>query len=586
MVAVCDLGRAAERVRARPERRGVAAAEPARHGRRAAAGDRRRRGDRPASPSRRSAGRKCSCSPISPPAAWPEDGVKRDRRGAGRGAGRADLPVRRGRRGDEERVAGRARDRAAPCCGRASRCTSRRRWRATSGARRRWSSLCCRRGRRSSKSAASGSSSSTTTGKAASTFEVADLPLGTHQGSVQLVAADPLAVDNTRYFTVEVRPPARVLLLAERVGGCAVRAARRSSPSLGDAATRFECDVAHVRRRRRSDARRFSGGAAARPRAAARRPVDAAVASTPRAAAAWASSSGTTRSAKRRRSTARRRSGCCPASCKRISREETYLRPRRLDHPALAGLRDYDEEIPWQVCQVFRFWQFDELAGDAYVVATFANDEPAILERHRRPRARADRDDAVFRSARARGPRAVERARPTSRGRSSACAISWPATWRRTPRSGSTTSPAKRRGCGWRRGSRCRTTCCACPTARRAGRVAAGGDELAVGVTDELGNYRLTAGGASREARPRLQRQRAAGGQRAGARSTRRRSLAALPKDRVRLADDLGGSGSNTSTSAASGRELYPWAIALVALVWGAEHVLANRFYRARPRED
>jgi hypothetical protein len=30
-----------------------------------------------------------------------------------------------------------------------------------------------------------------------------------------------------------------------------------------------------------------------------------------------------------------------------------------------------------------------------------------------------------------------------------------------------------------------------------------------------------------------------------------------------------------------SGRELFPWAILFVALVWGGEHWLANRFYRA-----
>jgi hypothetical protein len=33
-------------------------------------------------------------------------------------------------------------------------------------------------------------------------------------------------------------------------------------------------------------------------------------------------------------------------------------------------------------------------------------------------------------------------------------------------------------------------------------------------------------------------------------------------------------------TAGHGGRELYPWAIALVAIVWGAEHVLSNRFYR------
>src|SRR5690606_22125470 len=53
-------------------------------------------------------------------------------------------------------------------------------------------------------------------GKGRVVFEVSDLPLGTHQGSVVMAATDPLMVDNTRYFTVEVRPPAKVLLLATK----------------------------------------------------------------------------------------------------------------------------------------------------------------------------------------------------------------------------------------------------------------------------------------------------------------------------------------------------------------------------------
>jgi hypothetical protein len=54
---------------------------------------------------------------------------------------------------------------------------------------------------------------------------------------------------------------------------------------------------------------------------------------------------------------------------------------------------------------------------------------------------------------------------------------------------------------------------------------------------------------------------------------------AALPKERVRLADNLDAV-ENYVNIGRSGRELYPWAIALVALVWSSEHLLANRFYK------
>jgi hypothetical protein len=55
--------------------------------------------------------------------------------------------------------------------------------------------------------------------------------------------------------------------------------------------------------------------------------------------------------------------------------------------------------------------------------------------------------------------------------------------------------------------------------------------------------------------------------------------VAALPKDRVKLADDVDEVEAYVNVGR-SGRELYPWAIMLVAVVWGAEHVLSTRFYR------
>src|SRR5690606_7609647 len=60
---------------------------------------------------------------------------------------------------------------------------------------------------------------------------------------------------------------------------------------------------------------------------------------------------------------------------------DTYLRPRRLDHPMLAGLRNSAEELPWQICRVFSYWTFEKLGAEAYTIAGFANDKPALIER-------------------------------------------------------------------------------------------------------------------------------------------------------------------------------------------------------------
>lgn len=121
------------------------------------------------------------------------------------------------------------------------------------------------------------------------------------------------------------------------------------------------------------------------------------------------------------------------------------------------------------------------------------------------------------------------------------------------------------------------------PDGQPSGRVATGDEELAVSVTEELGNYRLTAGGDAKtldrgfsvNAAPDVSKLD---------RIDPATLVAALPKERVRLADSLDEVEAYVNVGR-SGRELYPWAIALVAMVWGAEHVLANRFYRQAPVE-
>jgi hypothetical protein len=99
-----------------------------------------------------------------------------------------------------------------------------------------------------------------------------------------------------------------------------------------------------------------------------------------------------------------------------------------------------------------------------------------------------------------------------------------------------------------------------------------------VSISDALGNYRLTAGGRSQRldrgfsvnAPPQVSELK---------RLDPEAIVAAFPKDRVQLAANLE-SVEKYVNIGRRGRELYAWAIGLVALVWSAEHVLANRFYK------
>jgi hypothetical protein len=101
---------------------------------------------------------------------------------------------------------------------------------------------------------------------------------------------------------------------------------------------------------------------------------------------------------------------------------------------------------------------------------------------------------------------------------------------------------------------------------------------VAVSASDALGNYRLTAGGQSQ----RLDRGFSVNAPHEISELKRVAPTTieeALPQDRVRLADNLEAVEKYVNIGR-SGRELYSWMIGLVALIWGAEHVLANRFYK------
>ncbi|MBA3485202.1 MAG: BatA domain-containing protein [Pirellulales bacterium] len=416
-------------------------------------------------------------------------------------------------------------------------------------------------------------------GQSRAVFEVADLPLGTHQGSVQLRSADPLSADNTRYFTVEVRPPAKVLLLGERIED--TRFVHEAlAPSLGEASSRFECEAITFAAAGEAPIEDFQAVLLLDPG-----PLPDALWTRLGEFAAGGVGVGVflghnalgetpafnTEAARR----------LLPGQLKRRSGEETYLRPRQLTHPALAGLRNYDE-IPWQLCRVFSFWQFDEVAADAYVVAGYANDEPAIFERS------TGRGRTLTVTTPFSDPLEPEGREPWN----TLTAEAWPFLMLCDELVGYLTQDADER-LDYFAGETARVRLAPrqqitsyvlrLPDGQADTRVSTGEDEVAVSIADALGNYRLTAGGRSQRldrgfsvnASPEISKL---------ARMAPTAIVEALPKDRVQLADNLE-SVEKYVNIGRKGRELYAYAIGLVALIWGAEHVLANRFYRETAKD-
>jgi hypothetical protein len=382
-------------------------------------------------------------------------------------------------------------------------------------------------------------------------------------------------MDNTRYFTVEVRPPARVLLLAENAAA-ALFVRQALDPTVEGGFSRFQCDVQTFAEADEAalddyqavlllDPPDLSEGVWNRlwEYAAGGGGVGVFLGHN----AVGRLDSFNSEAAGR----------LLPGTLKRVSRAETYLRPRRLDHPALAGLKRYDEAIPWQACRVFQYWQFGD-APDAYVVAGMANEDPAIFERA------AGRGRVLVATTPFSDPLRPEGREPWNVLPERA----WPFVALVDQLVGYLGQDAEER-LNYLAGETARLVLppreqtssfiLRMPDGEAGSRLTTTGDrELSVGVTEALGNYRLTAGGESQ----RLDRGfsvNAAPEFSELARLDPEELLAALPQDRTQLIESPDEVEQHVNIGR-SGRELYAWAIALVVLVWTSEHVLSNRFYR------
>ncbi len=413
------------------------------------------------------------------------------------------------------------------------------------------------------------------------TFELGDLPLGVHQGSVRLAASDPLQADNVRYFSVEVRPAAQVLLLAEgETGALFLREALDPSLIADRASAQFECTTARYAKAQTLALESFGAVCLVDPPPLSDELWQKLVDYADQGGGVGIFLGHRARANDFNRKLPQR---LLPGALKRKSRLATYFRPQRLDHPVLRGFRDFSDEIPWPIYPVFQYWDFADFWGDSYVVARFANNRPALIER------------------------------PVGRGRAltMATAVSDPLEpvgrepWNLLPTgpepwpfvvlsnqivaylakseersldylAGETVSiplPARQRVSSFVLHP---------PTGQSLRRsLPAGENAIHLSTTDELGNYRIVSGGKRRlldrgfsvNLAPELSRL---------TRVDPKALIDALPSDQVKIARSLDDVERYVDIGR-TGRGLFPWIISLVAIVWGTESLLANRFYRETP---
>jgi hypothetical protein len=223
----------------------------------------------------------------------------------------------------------------------------------------------------------------TANGPAPIEFSLSGLELGTHQGFVRIVGSDGFAADDIQYFSIDVRPPIKVLLLGEEAGDTLfLREALEPSAAVGLSRSKFACQVGRFNEIGQLSLTDFAAVCLVDP--------------SPLSADSWktlvsfADTGGGVgvflgRNARANEMNQTEPQQLLPAKLRWAShegaRDPTFLRPVAVEHPALTVLRDLADVVPWSEFPVFKYWELEAGVQNAHVVATFANGKPALVER-------------------------------------------------------------------------------------------------------------------------------------------------------------------------------------------------------------
>jgi hypothetical protein len=216
-------------------------------------------------------------------------------------------------------------------------------------------------------------------------FSIADLESGVHQGFLRIVGQDGLAADDSRYFTVQVKPAWRVLVAAPKPAGRRAffftqAIAPESFRKTGQA--RFTCDVCELADLPRQQLANYAAVFLLDP--------------TPLEPDTWQS---LTNFASEGHGVAvflgrnampvdsfnsPQAQALLPGKLLRKDRwpdGDVYLSPRDFQHSILSAFRSQAGSIPWDAFPVFVYWRLDDPPKGVGVVVPYNNGKPALLER-------------------------------------------------------------------------------------------------------------------------------------------------------------------------------------------------------------
>jgi hypothetical protein len=216
-------------------------------------------------------------------------------------------------------------------------------------------------------------------------FSLSGLAEGTHQGVVRVTGQDALAADNSRYFTIDVRPPPAVLILTEDdQEAIYLRSALAPSRLVSTGRARFRCDVVRFEQATGQTLASYAAVCLVDPPPLPpplQKNLWQSLATYVEEGGGLAVFLGHHAVSDRAAFNAEVPQSLLAAPLERVftAGEATYLSPDTYDHPVLARFRPYTGDVPWQYFPVDKFWELGELQAGAATVVSYANGMPALV---------------------------------------------------------------------------------------------------------------------------------------------------------------------------------------------------------------
>lgn len=224
-------------------------------------------------------------------------------------------------------------------------------------------------------------------------FALPPLLPGTHHGRIQLTGNDPLAIDDVRYFTVTVRPPAKILIVSDDPPA-AEHVARIINAEFDPGDPRAEFSIERIA------TQQFNADALSSLDAVALLDPDQnkLAESTLQALLLWVRGGGNLFMAfgsagNENAQASTSQPDVSEPSVSDVQRllfplrrvwripEGTFLELSRPSHPILSELSEIPGGVPWNAFRIQRYWQLDSSPGDAVLARYAGTQHAALLER-------------------------------------------------------------------------------------------------------------------------------------------------------------------------------------------------------------